>query len=178
MTARVARLPITILNGFLGSGKTTLLQNLLVQSRRKEDVRLGVIINEMSELDVDGRILDATEILSRQDALFASIPAGSISGADGLVKFNAAVTTLRQGGATHIIIETSGSTHPWPLLEAIRGHEAVQLQGFLSVVDTVTLLQDHDAGEAIIPAAQRYLAGDTRGIENLLAEQIMFAASF
>ncbi|MEM6589756.1 MAG: GTP-binding protein [Pseudomonadota bacterium] len=175
MNARAAPLPITILNGFLGSGKTTLLQSLLVQSRGMEDVRLGVIINEMSELDVDGRILDATEVLSRQDALFASIPAGSISGAEGLAKFDAALIKLREGGATHILIETSGSTHPWPLLEAIRNHAAARLHGFLSVVDTVTLIQDHDAGRSIIPTAQRNLANDTRGIENLLAEQIMFA---
>ncbi|MEM1409506.1 MAG: GTP-binding protein [Pseudomonadota bacterium] len=107
-------IPVTILSGFLGAGKTTLLQSLLVQAREEEAVRVGVIVNEMSPLDVDGRILDTTELLSSKDARFASIPAGSISGRRGLAEFEAAVAKLEGAGVTHIIIETSGSTHPWP----------------------------------------------------------------
>ncbi|MEM7621311.1 MAG: GTP-binding protein [Pseudomonadota bacterium] len=175
MNVVLSPLPITILNGFLGAGKTTLLQSLLVQSRECSDVRLGVIVNEMSELDIDGHILDTSEVLSLKDALLVSIPAGSISGAEGLAQFAAAVEQFRSNGATHIVIETSGSAHPWPLLEAIRTNEEVRLHGFLSVVDTVTLAQDHDFGRAIVPAASRNLAANKRGIENLLGEQIMFA---
>lgn len=169
------QIPVTILNGFLGAGKTTLLQNLLVQARGMPEIRIGVIVNEMSELDVDGAVLDTSEVISRRDPRFASIPAGSISGATGLAHFAAAVDKVTGGAASHILLETSGSTHPWPLLEEIRTHPALRLHGFLSVVDTVTLAQDHDCGRGILPTASRNLAAGKRGIENLLAEQVMFA---
>jgi len=167
---------LTILNGFLGAGKTTVLKNLLVQARQFEGLKLGIIVNEMSTLDVDGRLLDTVEVLELDNPLFASISSRSISSLEGLAQFHAAVDQLRSAEAHHIIIETSGSAHPWPLLEAIRAHDDLELHGFLSVVDTMTLAQDHDFGRAIVPAASRHLAANRRGIENLLAEQMMFAS--
>lgn len=168
-------IPVTILNGFLGSGKTTLLQNLLMQARELPDLRLAVVVNEMSTLDVDSRLLGTTEILSTKDELFESISSGSISSPEGLMQLKIAVQRFIKAKATHIIIETSGSAHPWPLLKALRANKKVKLHGFFSVVDTVTLLQDFDGGHAIVPGASQNLANQRRGIENLLAEQIMFA---
>ncbi|NRB04327.1 MAG: GTP-binding protein, partial [Rhodobacteraceae bacterium] len=169
-------IPVTLLNGFLGAGKTTLMQSLLVQARSLPDVTLGVIVNEMSQLDVDGSVLDTSEVISRNSPHFASIPGGSISADDGIPQFTDAVRkVLADGEVTHLLIETSGSTHPWPLLSAMRQMPDLQLNGFLSVVDTVVLMQDHDLGRAIHPRASANLQAGKRGVENLLAEQIMFA---
>ncbi|MEM6760099.1 MAG: GTP-binding protein [Pseudomonadota bacterium] len=166
----------TILNGFLGAGKTTLMQSLLVQARTLGDVTLGVIVNEMSTLDVDGSVLDTSEVISRKSPHFASIPGKSISSEDGLAEFRAAVErVLSDGAVTHLLIETSGSAHPWPLLQAVRALPQLRLHGFLSVVDTVVLQQDHDLGRAIHPVASQNLAAGRRGVANLLAEQVMFA---
>ncbi|MEM8803027.1 MAG: GTP-binding protein [Pseudomonadota bacterium] len=168
--------PTTILNGFLGAGKTTLMQSLLVQARQLESVTLGVIVNEMSTLDVDGSVLDTSEVISRKSPHFASISGQSISTDEGLPQFHEAVQkVLADGEVTHLLIETSGSTHPWPLLEAIRALPSLRLHGFLSVVDTVVLQQDHDLGRAIHPVASKNLAAGRRGVANLLAEQVMFA---
>jgi len=167
----------TILNGFLGAGKTTLLQNLLVQARKMPNVTIGVVVNEMSILDVDGSVLDTSEVISRNSPHFASIPGGSMSSADGLPQFRAAVDkVLADGEVTHLLIETSGATHPWPLLEEIRALPQLRLHGFLSVVDTVVLQQDHDFGRSIQPQASANLNDGRRGVANLLAEQVMFAS--
>lgn len=166
----------TILNGFLGAGKTTLMQSLLAQAREMSNVTLGVIVNEMSTLDVDGSVLDTSEVISRKSPHFASIPGVSISSNKGIPLFQEAVQkVLADGQVTHLLIETSGSTHPWPLLEAIRALPKLRLHGFLSVVDTMVLQQDHDLGRAIHPVASANLAAGRRGIANLIAEQVMFA---
>lgn len=166
----------TILNGFLGAGKTTLMQSLLLQARELKNVTLGVIVNEMSTLDVDGSVLDTSEVISRKSPHFASIPGTSISNHDGLSAFRAALDkVLADEKVTHLLIETSGSAHPWPLIEAVRGLPVLRLHGFLSVVDTVVLQQDHDLGRAIHPIASQNLAEGRRGVANLLAEQVMFA---
>ncbi|MEM0936703.1 MAG: GTP-binding protein [Pseudomonadota bacterium] len=169
-------IPTTILNGFLGAGKTTLLQSLLVQARSAPGVTLGVIVNEMSTLDVDGSVLDTSEVISRKSPHFASLPGGSMSSAEGLSRFAEAVQrVLADGAVTHLLIETSGSTHPWPLLTKIGDMPALRLHGVLAVVDTVVLSQDHDRGRAIHPGASAHLQAGRRGVENLLAEQVMFA---
>ena len=66
------KIPVVLLNGFLGSGKTTLLRNLLVQSHEK-NINVGVIVNDMSELDVDGELVAHTEVVEQKKYNFISI---------------------------------------------------------------------------------------------------------
>lgn len=108
--------PVTVLNGFLGSGKTTMLQNLLLQAgKRTPRLRPAVIVNDMSSLDVDGIVVEETEIVSEQQGNFASISGGSVHSDELLPKLiGIAETMLDTCDIEHIFIETSGSTRPGP----------------------------------------------------------------
>ena len=64
--------PVVILNGFLGSGKTTLFRNLLSQSKIKQ-LSVCAIINDMSELDVDGELIANTAIVEGDSKILESI---------------------------------------------------------------------------------------------------------
>ncbi|KAB1647351.1 cobalamin biosynthesis protein CobW [Pseudoclavibacter sp. CFCC 14310] len=169
---------VTVLNGFLGAGKTTLLQSLLVQAwQRTPHLRPAVIVNDMSSLDVDGLVVEDTEVVSHQMGNFASIKGGSVHSAELLPKLIATAEQMLDGyQPEHIFIETSGSTRPWPLVKALTRHPRLQLHGFLSLVDAAMLRDDFACGELIADQVARQLGAGTLGVESLVAEQVMFAS--
>ena len=69
---KLKKIPVVILNGFLGSGKTTLFRNLLYQSKKK-NITVGGIVNDMSELDIDGKLLGNTDAIEENVDLLESI---------------------------------------------------------------------------------------------------------
>ena len=167
-------IPVIIVNGFLGAGKTTLLKSLLLQAHQRE-ISVSVIVNDMSELDVDGVLIANTEIVSSEDNNFVSISADSISSESGIKKLDHALQHLLSHRQPELIlIETSGSSHPLPLVTYLRDHHRVYLKVLLSVVDTVMLNDDYNGGSTLIPLFKEQLSGAQRGIESLLVEQIMF----
>ncbi len=97
-TADMETTSVIILNGFLGAGKTTLLKNLLIQAHEKQ-LSVSVIVNDMSELDVDGVLIANTDIVDAKDNNFVSITADSISSPAGLKKMDLAIN--------HLLITTS-----------------------------------------------------------------------
>jgi G3E family GTPase len=168
---------VTVLNGFLGAGKTTMLKSLLQQAAQPESpYRVAVIANDMSDLDVDGDVIANSDLVGGERHNFISIATGSIASRRLIPAFRTALQRLiAEDRPTHILVETSGSTHPWPLIEALRQMETVRLHGFLSMVDSVMMQQDYAQGRAVITGLRRNMASGKRGVENLLAEQIMFA---
>lgn len=164
---------ITLVSGFLGSGKTTLLRRLL---REQTSLRLGVIVNDMAELEVDGDLLRSGQHVSEEKENLVSLYAGSISG-DRRAAFAAALDAWRgKSDLDHVMVETSGSSHPWPLIEEILHHpEDYRLESIVTLIDARAFVEDYGAGQALFERLIRNEETGERSRENLMAEQIQFA---
>ena len=169
-------IPIVILNGFLGSGKTTLFRSLLSQSKRK-DISVCAIVNDMSELDVDGELISNSAIVEKDEKILQSINSNILSSKEGLQKLDKAINKLLSNNDPDlIIIETSGSCHPMPLIKYFKNHNKVNLTGVLALVDSLMISQDFNYGKNLIPEMQQNMLHGKRGPINLLVEQILFCS--
>ncbi|MEM6718160.1 MAG: GTP-binding protein [Bacteroidota bacterium] len=169
-------IPIVILNGFLGSGKTTLFRNLLNQSSKK-NIPVCAVVNDMSELDVDGELIASTEVVEENDFMLESIHSCVLSSKKGLEKLDEALKKLLAAqNPDLIIIETSGSCHPMPLIEFFQQQSHLKLTGVLALVDSLMLAHDYNFGEQLVPKMQQNLQNQKRDMINLLVEQIMFCS--
>lgn len=167
---------VVILNGFLGSGKTTLFRNLLAQSK-KSNLSVCAIVNDMSEADIDGELIANTEMVEDNRVIFESIHDCVLSSQKGITKLEQALDKLLSTQQPElIIIETSGSCHPLPLVEFFKAKPNFKLTGLLTLVDSLMLAHDYDYGEQIIPLLQNNLQNKQRDTTNLLVEQILFCS--
>lgn len=167
--------PVVILNGFLGSGKTTLFRSLLVQSKKK-DLAVSAIVNDMSELDVDGELIGNSDMMEDNPELFVTINSCVISSKKGIQKLDKALHKFIANGPKLIIIETSGSAHPMPLVQYFKKQSKFRLTGILALVDSLMLAHDYNYGQKLIPLMQQNLQLQKRGMINLLVEQILFCS--
>ena len=169
-------IPIVILNGFLGAGKTTLLRHLLSQCSRANKP-IGVIVNEMSTLDIDGHIIAETDFFADNDPRFVSISSEVLSSTQGIALLDQALTQITQPNPPElVIIETSGSCHPLPLIDYFQGQTTFQLHGVLVMADSFMLQQDFNHGKDLLPRLQHNLMHGSRDMVNLFVEQIMFCS--
>ena len=172
----IKKIPVVVLNGFLGSGKTTLLRNLIAQSI-KNNIYVFSIVNDMSELEVDAEILSDESILDKEDDVLKSISSCVLSSKTGIRKLDKTIRNLLTNKEPDlIIIETSGSSHPMPLIKYFKEQSLVKLTGFFVLVDSLVMAQDFKCGETLIPKMQQNMIEGVRDIENLLVEQILFCS--
>ena len=166
---------IVILNGFLGSGKTTLFRNLLTQSKKKA-ISVCAIVNDMSYLDVDGELIASSDFIENNNNL-ESIHSCVLSSKKGIKKLEEALNKLcLNQNPKMIIIETSGSCHPMPLVEYFKNNEQFNLKKVYTLVDSLMLSHDFNYGKNLIPQMQINITNYKRDIVNLLVEQIMFSS--
>jgi G3E family GTPase len=145
MRPRAARLPVTVLCGFLGAGKTTLLRRLL---REQSALRCAIIVNDLSDLAVDAELIE--EAREEHDDIVIDLHGGALGGALRPQLLEALDRLGEDRSVDYLLIETSGSTHPASLLHDLRHHPALVLDTVVTVVDGLNLLRDHAGGQGLL----------------------------
>ena len=152
------KIPVVILNGFLGSGKTTLFSSLLSQSKQK-NISVYGIVNDMSELDVDGEILGNKAVVEENKNILESISSCVLSSKLGIEKLDQRLHKLLTVKYPDlIVIETSGSCHPMPIIEYLKNHNRVKLTGLLVLIDSLMMANDFSFGSTLIPKMQQNIS--------------------
>ncbi|HXW25825.1 MAG TPA: cobalamin biosynthesis protein CobW [Xanthobacteraceae bacterium] len=156
MTATLARVPCTIVTGFLGAGKTTLIRHVL---QNVDGRRLAIIVNEFGDVGIDGEILKGCGDAACPDENIVELANGCLccTVADEFVPALDAILG-RTPAVEHIVIETSGLALPKPLVQAFHWpaiKSRVTVDGVIAVVDGAALAQGRVAADLEALARQR-----------------------
>ncbi len=178
MNNSLARIPCTIVTGFLGAGKTTLIRYILGHAQGR---RLAVIVNEFGDVGIDGEILKGCGNEACPEENIVELANGCLccTVADEFVPALDAI--LARGGVEHIVIETSGLALPKPLVQAFHWpaiKSRVTVDGVVVVVDGAALADGRVASDlnALVQqrAADAALAHDDP-VEEVFEDQIACA---
>jgi G3E family GTPase len=174
-------LPVTVLSGFLGAGKTTVLNHVL---SNREGLRVAVIVNDMSEINVDAALVRGGDAaLSRVDEQLVEMTNGCICCTlrDDLL---AEVSRLaREGRFDYLLIESTGISEPVPVAmtftfedeEGTSLSEVARLDTMVTVVDAAAFARDLRSADDLADRGESLGEEDERTVSDLLVDQVEFA---
>ncbi|MDO6566930.1 zinc metallochaperone GTPase ZigA [Alteromonas sp. 1_MG-2023] len=174
------KLPVTVLCGFLGAGKTTVLSHIL---NNREDKRVAVIVNDMSEVNIDASIVKNGVSLNHSEEKLVEMSNGCICCTlreDLLLEVNRLAAT---GSFDYLLIESTGISEPLPVAETftfadedgVSLSDIASLDTMVTVVDAVNFSKDYEEAKYLQETGESLGEEDERSVADLLVDQVEFA---
>ena len=174
------KLPVTVLSGFLGAGKTTMLNHIL---RNREGLKVAMIVNDMSEINVDAAIIRGETALSRTEEKLVEMTNGCICCTlreDLLIEVQ---RLAADGRFDYLLIESTGISEPMPVAETFTFTDeegrslstVAELDSLVTLVDCENFLRDYETFDDLADRKLGVSDDDHRNIVDLLIDQIEFA---
>jgi len=176
----MSRLPVTVLSGFLGAGKTTVLSHIL---NNREGKKVAVIVNDMSEINIDAATVKNEVSLSHQEEKLVEMSNGCICCTlreDLLLEVN---KLAKDGKFDYLVIESTGISEPLPIAETftfadeegVSLSDIAKLDTLVTVVDAYNFLKDYDEAKSLQETGESLGEEDERSVADLLVDQVEFA---
>jgi len=174
------KIPVTVLSGYLGAGKTTILNNVL---NNRDGLKVAVIVNDMSEVNIDADLVRKGTTLSRTEEKLVEMSNGCICCTLREDLLREVERLCKEGKFDYILIESTGISEPVPVAQTfsyvddtlgIDLNKYCRLDTMVTVVDAYNFWNDYQSGQSLLQRQQALGEEDEREVADLLIDQIEF----